>query len=228
MSTDEDHGNDIALAGEYVLHLLDGTEREAFERRMSDEPALRDLVRDWDEHFVQLTDSVAPVAPTKHVKARIQKSLFPDAATTRSRIWSWLAGGVVAAGVVFGAFLLVPVLIQGDDPAPTLTASVAAEDGSLVVAANFIAETSTLELSRKTGGAPAGRVLELWLITDDADAPTSLGVLSEDPEARIEVPPTLAQQLADAVLAISDEPPGGSPTGVPTGAVLAVGKITDA
>jgi len=28
------------------------------------------------------------------------------------------------------------------------------------------------------------------------------------------------------VLAISDEPPGGSPTGAPTGAVLAVGAVT--
>ena len=31
--------------------------------------------------------------------------------------------------------------------------------------------------------------------------------------------------LAGGVLAISDEPDGGSPTGLPTGAVLATGQV---
>ena len=33
--------------------------------------------------------------------------------------------------------------------------------------------------------------------------------------------------IAGLTLAISDEPPGGSPTGQPTGAVLAVGTVTE-
>lgn len=227
MSTEDDHSDDIALAGEYVLRLLDDAEREAFERRMDSEPALRDLVREWNEQFVQLTEDVVPVTPPSVVKARIERSLFPVAATSKSWIWGWFAGGLVATGIAVGALFLVPILTEIDSPAPTLTANVAAEDGSLVIAANFFSETSTLKVSRETGGAPPGRVLELWLITDGADAPTSLGVLPEESEAQIEVSPLLAQQLANSVLAVSEEPPGGSPTGVPTGAVLAVGTITD-
>ena len=40
-------------------------------------------------------------------------------------------------------------------------------------------------------------------------------------------PPDLARRLTpDASLAVSLEPPGGSPTGLPTGPVVALGKLT--
>ncbi len=229
MSTQEDHSDDIALAGEYVLHLLEDAERTAFERRLADEPALRDLMREWDAQVVALADGIAPLVPPAAVKARLHKTLFPETAEKRGGIWNWLAGGLVAAALAIGALLLVPNLGQDSiSGTPTFTASVAAEDGSLVVTASFIAQTNTLEIVRQAGGALPGRVLELWLIADGAAAPVSLGVLPEDPQARIEVPPAIAQQMANAVLAISDEPPGGSPTGAPTGAVLAAGPVTDA
>ena len=42
----------------------------------------------------------------------------------------------------------------------------------------------------------------------------------------LRLPPAVTSQLApDAVLAVSDEPPGGSPTGLPTGTVLAAGPL---
>lgn len=226
MSTQEDHSDDAALAGEYVLHLLEDPERAAFERRLADEPALRDLVREWDAQLVRLTDGVEPVPPRHAVKAGIEKALFAEArAPRRGWIPGWLVGGLVAAVLGFGAVILTPLLIE--DTAPAFTASVAAGDGSLIVAARFVSGTNTLEISREAGGALPDRVLELWLIADGAAAPVSLGVLPEGPEARIAVPPALVQQLADGVLAISDEPVGGSPTGAPTGAVLAVGPLTE-
>jgi anti-sigma-K factor RskA len=40
------------------------------------------------------------------------------------------------------------------------------------------------------------------------------------------LPPEIVAQLStQAVLAVSDEPPGGSPTGAPTGPVLATGQM---
>jgi len=41
------------------------------------------------------------------------------------------------------------------------------------------------------------------------------------------VPDDLRRRVAGAVLAISDEPEGGSPTGAPTGDVLAVGPVQE-
>lgn len=229
MSTQEDHSDDTALAGEYVLHLLDDADRQAFEARMNRDPALRDLVRAWETHFVALTDDIAPVAPPPSVKSGLQGALFADVPRRRRNlIRGWLSGGLVAAALAVAVVAVAPIVLQQPDaPAPSLSAQIAAEDGSLVVAASFIAETNTLEITREAGGALPGRVLELWLIAEGADAPVSLGVLPADQTARIAIAPAIAPQLGNAVLAISDEPPGGSPTGAPTGAVLAVGPVAE-
>ena len=56
--------------------------------------------------------------------------------------------------------------------------------------------------------------------------PDSLGVLPQDAASRITLPEALRGKLVGSVLAISDEPEGGSPTGAPTGAVLATGELT--
>lgn len=228
MSQKEDHNDDAALAGEYVLHLLDGEELAVFEARLTMEPALRALVRDWDASLVALTDGIAPITPPAMVKDKPQAVLFPDAAKPKRSLWTWLAGGVAVAAIVVGAAFLTPSLIQDPVFEPSLTASVAAQDGTLVVAARFIAQTNALELTREAGAARPGRVLELWLIAEGSDAPVSLGVLPADTETRIELTQDIAQRLANGLLAISDEPLGGSPTGAPTGEVLAVGPVTNA
>lgn len=227
MSAPEDHSDDAALAGEYVLRLLDDEAHAAFEARLTREPALRALVQEWEEAFATLADDIPEETPPARIRAAVTDTLIPPEAPRRkSALWAWLSGGIVAAAVAVGAF----VLVQDDlfPPEPTLAATVAAEDGTLIVSARFIAESNALTLVRETGAPRPGRVLELWLIADGADAPVSLGVLPDSTEARVSLPEAVAQDLPGGVLAISDEPPGGSPTGAPTGDVLAVGPVTDA
>ena len=225
MSQEEDHNDDTALAGEYVLNLLEDDERAAFEARLVAEAALRDRVREWDESLVDLVAGVSPVPPPPMVKDRLQATLFPETIRRKRSLWTWLTGSIAVA-IIVGFVVLMPSLLQETAYEPTFTASVAAEDGTLVVAAHFIAETKALELVRETGDARPGRVLELWLIAEGSDAPMSLGVLPDDAETRFTLSPDVAQQLTNGVLAISDEPSGGSPTGAPTGDVLAIGPVT--
>jgi anti-sigma-K factor RskA len=72
---------------------------------------------------------------------------------------------------------------------------------------------------------PADRVAELWLIPADGK-PRSLGLLRADRPVTLALSPNLAgQATAAAVLAVSLEPPGGSPTGAPTGPVIGQGKL---
>ena len=226
MTTQEEHNDDIALAGEYVLHLLSAPDRQAFERRITSEPALRDAVRNWESQLVVLTDEIAPVTPPSSVKTKLENRLFPASFSRRQNMLQWLFGATVAAGLVIAAVLLVPNLDNSRSPQSSFTALIASEDGALLVTANFITQTRTLAILRETGGALPGRVLELWLIADGAAAPVSLGVLPQDRETRLELSEEIAQQIAGGVLAISDEPVGGSQTGAPTGAVLAAGPVT--
>jgi anti-sigma-K factor RskA len=104
-------------------------------------------------------------------------------------------------------------------------AEIAAEDRSLVYSAQFDPARDRLEITRLSGASPQGRVHELWLIAEGAPAPVSLGVLPDDGRATLVLPETLAAAMTGGTLAVSDEPPGGSPTGQPTGAVLALGTL---
>ena len=72
----------------------------------------------------------------------------------------------------------------------------------------------------------ATRVPELWLIPPDG-RPRALGLLRADQTVVLTLPPDLAAfAKSNAVLAVSLEPPGGSTTGLPTGPVIATGKLT--
>ena len=69
------------------------------------------------------------------------------------------------------------------------------------------------------------RAFELWLIPVGETTPRSLARPSSQP-IKLTIPPDLAGRLTpDATLAVSLEPPGGSPTGAPTGPVIAAGKL---
>jgi anti-sigma-K factor RskA len=70
------------------------------------------------------------------------------------------------------------------------------------------------------------RVPELWLIAP-GDKPRSLGLVKGEQPVALAIPADLRRFVTDAsTLAISLEPPGGSPTGSPTGPVIAQGKLT--
>jgi anti-sigma-K factor RskA len=70
------------------------------------------------------------------------------------------------------------------------------------------------------------RAMELWLIPA-GDKPHSLGLIAPGRPVRIEVPRDLVDRIgANSALAVSLEPPGGSPTGQPTGPVIASGRLT--
>jgi anti-sigma-K factor RskA len=70
------------------------------------------------------------------------------------------------------------------------------------------------------------RVPELWIIPADGK-PRSLGLMPAGGPSSMPVAPGHKPHLHQgATFAISREPPGGSPTGAPTGPVIASGKIT--
>lgn len=226
--TDTHDPDDNALAAEYALHLLSPSERAAFEARMREDAILRDLVVAWDQHFVELSDDFAPVAPPSHVKSSIDRRLFGSqtgkgAATSVLR---WLiGGGAFAAALGVAIFVFMPMLYDPMSIDPTHRAEITAEDRSLIVTVEFSSNDGVLIVQRLSASPAPGRDHEMWLISEGATIPISLGVIPSGQSARIDIPDALRDRLNNALLAVSDEPKGGSPTGQPTGAVLAAGPI---
>ena len=237
MSTETTAERDGAMrAAEYVLHLMPSADRKDFEATIAWDPEVRAEVVFWNEHFAALADEVVPVTPPATLKRTIQAELFADIGNTSSltsklRLWRTAAIGMaaVAAAAAFMAFLPM-FTTPGGGPGTQIgggaihTADIAAQDASLRVIAVYQADTGELKLNRTAGAAPSQRDLELWAIIGD-DAPVSLGVLPAGQQVVISVPEKLRGDFQMATLAISEEPVGGSPTGAPTGAVLAAGAL---
>ncbi|WP_298492035.1 anti-sigma factor [uncultured Maritimibacter sp.] len=213
--------DDTALAGEYVLGLMSMQDAAAFQQRLNREPALRILVRDWQEGFVTLTDDIQPVVPPSRVWRGVNTRLFRGNSAPR-----WLMGAIPTFLVAALAVLLLVVPPAGlvrPPSDPVYHIDLAREDGTLVLAAGYDGDTGELYVIPEQ--APdEGTVHELWIIAGD-NPPVSMGLLPADAPARLAVAPEVAAQMGGAVLAISVEPPGGSPTGAPTGPVIATGGV---
>lgn len=220
--------DDRVQAAEYVLGLMDPPFARAFEARLAAEPALRRQVEIWEDDFAQLAADIPEDAPPHSVWHGIERELFDEERKSflaRIGLGQALTGAAAAAAIAFAvvqAGLLSPAF-QAE-----YEASVTAEDASLQFTAEYDSESGNLYLTRVAGDAAPGRSLELWLIAGN-EAPVSVMVWpSGAVHEEILLPAPMAAALPGATLAISDEPEGGSPTGAPTGAVLATGVVEPA
>ncbi len=94
-----------------------------------------------------------------------------------------------------------------------------------VAAANPADRSLAIVPAALLDGGPAPTSFELWVIPPGG-TPHSLGLVDPSKAVRVVVPPELWPHVsADSVLAITVEPPGGSPTGKPTGPVIANGPL---
>lgn len=222
----DDPDDDDTLAAEYVLHLLDAPDRQAFEDRLQDDSRLRALVQDWEARLAPLADEVEEVQPSASVKAAILQRLDPPPPKSIKRGWFLGLAGLATAAMI-AVIVLGPAMRGPDDLSPKFQAELTSEDGGLILVAGVIPATHEIVIDRVAGAAPEGRALELWLIAAGADAPVSLGVLASEGPTRIRVPDEIAPGVRTGTIAISEEPPGGSPTGAPTGAILATATFRD-
>lgn len=208
---------DDALAAEYVLGVLDMAERSAAEARMKHDSAFADRVAAWATRLADLDDAYPEVAPPDDMLPRIEARLFPvEPPPARRPLFGWLAGLATAAALVLVALALFPPAA----PTARLVATLGEADAALRFEARF--DGQALTVTRVAGSAaPAGQVQEIWIIAPDA-APVSLGLM---PGESLAVPYPAAP--TGWTLAVSVEPEGGSPTGAPTGPVVAAGVITD-
>ena len=229
----DDHTIDPAdggrvIAAEYVLGVLGAEERREVEPRLMHEPALAAEVAFWEERLGVLADAVAPVTPPQHTWSQIEAAIASPQATQPASLWQdlafWRGFGIASATLAAASIAaLVYIGLIPTTRAP-LMATLAGSSGQPNVVAAVTGNDLVVVPAALLTNDP--RAVELWLILPN-QRPHSLGLIHPGQAMRLTIPPDLADRLTpDAALAISLEPPGGSPTGQPTGPVIASGKLT--
>lgn len=228
MSDQEDIPEDEALAAEYVLRLLDVDAERAFETRLQTEAELRELVRFWEAEFAALASDSPDEVPSPSVRAKLVAELSGEDARPERRWPRGLLAFSALAAVAVLAFLAFSQMRRGPAFDPTLHATLISEDGAVHIEAGYAPTGNLFKVIPEQGAPATGRDFELWVIGAKADAPVSLGVIPTDRESLFEIAPEMAALIDGGVLAVSEEPEGGSPTGAPTGAILATDEFFDA
>ena len=212
------------LAGEYVLGVVDPAQAQEIASALATHAELRDAVNFWEQTLHPLSALAAPAEPPASVWDAIAAQLnrAPASRTgapwwNSAAPWRWSTAGFAAAA----AALLVYIAITPS--APPLVAVLHAPQSQ---AANWVATIGSdgLRLAEVTQEAPPNaHAFELWGIAGAAARPEPLGVIPANGSLRLaRLPRDIGR---GATLAISVEPPGGSPTGQPTGPVVFVGTL---
>jgi anti-sigma-K factor RskA len=221
-----------ALASENAL----GTQTSRVRRRMQTlqmrEPELAARVAYWQAQLNQLSETARPVPVPPWVWRRIETILQPPKPETPGwwqnlLVWRWTTGLATAMAV------LMTLFPPPEQPRPD---ALSADGGVVLVLTDEQSKTAWL-VSRQSLEAPikaqaitvpvmtVAQAYELWLLPPGG-APLSLGLLNEQ-GGTVMQPATAVRDLVQpgVGMAVSIEPPGGSPTGAPTGPVVYSGSI---
>lgn len=225
-------GSDDMLAAEYVLGVLPAGERSDVAARIEQEQAFARLVESWEDRFSSLNDAYDDLVPPASVKTALDARLFAPAQTSEPgqgllqslAFWRGLSGAAIAGLLLMFAlpFLQAPPV---EPPSERLVASLAGEDSDVRYLVVYDSKFGEIALSHVSGDRETGRDFELWVIEGD-NAPVSLGVVPVGANVHLPVAQERRGSIeSGALFAISLEPAGGSPTGAPTGPVLAAGDL---
>ena len=222
---------DVAAA-ELALGLLEGDERAAALRRQLAEPAFARAVEHWREHFAVLFSGSVDRAPPTYLADHIEAHLDRPAqavATVMPRFWRPLAiASTLAAslllGLIVGGPVLRPAAIDRPAGAQMVAALALSDHKGAPLAAYYDAAGQRVRMPAPMP-IPDGRSAQLWAIVD-GHAPIPLGLFHIVGNSVVADAKGKAPMASGTMLAISFEPVGGSPTGQPTGPVVASGMLS--
>ncbi len=222
-----------ALAAQYVAGTLRGPARRRFEALLPSHPGLQTAVRQWQLRLMPLTGVLPPQTPPDRVWRAIERRLWPAAAAVATLSWwsrlaLWRGLSAVASLAVVALAVLVASPPPALAPVVVVLASTGADAGTAgTIVASFSGDGRALVTRPlQPVSLSADRVFELWSVPPEGN-PRSLGLISASGATvlqRQKLPATVLRG-GTAALAVSIEPPGGSPTGTPTGPVVFVGKL---
>ena len=233
-----------ALAAEHALGVLTGPDRLRAERLAARDMEFAAEVARWRGRLAPLSSEYDAVTPPSGMWARIETALGgsrssgDNVVALRRRVNFWRAAttGITAIAASLAVVLLMqpqpaspppPTEDQKSGAAPMV--AMLGDQDNMKVMATWDPHARQLVLA-VAGDMPAdpSHAHEVWVIPAGGK-PRSLGTMPPTKQAHMRLAEALAQLLQQgATIAISVEPAGGSPTGAPTGPVVASGALTSA
>jgi anti-sigma-K factor RskA len=211
------------LAGAYVVGVLRHRARRRFERLCREDTAARMARQRWEDRLLPLALVLPEVEPNRRCWTFIQARLAPAARSARPPWWR-----VAAAAAVVGALLLAGRLTVWKPPHWQEMAVLAPASAQPLWRVERTEDFKRISI-RTVGHITlaSDRSYELWILPGGGGNPVSLGLLPRGGQLHRQLNDAQRALLAGtARLAVSIEPPGGSPTGLPTGPVVIVAPIS--
>ena len=246
------HDLDNAMAGDYVMGLLDGAEHAAAEQRLATDQSFAQAVSAWRARLADLDLTAEETPPSPALWQRIADATktspidaLPSAraALRGATLWHdikfWRVAGIGGglAALLF-AVIMIGALTTSRHLRHDLIALAQSKPVYVAVLVNDATKEAGAIVNAFSNGrveliplrpieVPAGRTLQVWTLWDRTVGPKSIGVTGQSRTLQLNLeslPETVQNQLFEITL----EPEGGSPVGRPTGPILFKGNAARA
>ncbi|MBL8586891.1 MAG: anti-sigma factor [Methylobacteriaceae bacterium] len=222
-----------SLAAEYALGALEGADLARAERLERDDAAFRAAVARWRADLCALDDAATPAAPSPDLWTRIEAQSHAaragaptPARAPRAALWEslafWRNAGLAAALASLVLAVGLVAALNRAAPSPVYVAVLNAPDGRAAAVVNVHADGAVELIPLEDIAVPQGRIIEVWTLQDRAQGPVSVGRMDRARRLKLDLK-TLRAPDVNHLFELTLEPPGGSPTGKPTGPVLMKG-----
>ncbi|PKH89220.1 anti-sigma factor [Colwellia sp. Bg11-28] len=219
--------DDSAIAFEYVIGTLEGSERKAFEQRLQNEEGLLTLIQQWEEDLSSLQDTSATRVPNSNVWNNIQSQLKPEKKVTkiswRERVkWS-LYGALTCLGIV--AIILKPWRSPLDAGIPIdYVAIMTTQQDQISLTTMANSASKILWLNWGEQNIKPNLDYQLWAKSRRDGITRSIGVFDNEKTEYLLLSEANWRLITDAEsLMLTFEEQGGSPVDEPSTSIVAQG-----
>lgn len=228
------------LAAEYVLGTLTGQALKRFERLIQERPYVRYAVEVWEGRLNPLAELATGDRPSPAVWTAIQRQIKTTSGQSPAEspiaradsFWQRL-GFWQAATAMLSVLVAVVVLVPKMDqtmPMPSYVAVLESDSNTpmMVTLGDERKRMVAVRLMQKYDKLP-GQDLQLWALKSQGAQPIPVGVISTDGmETQLSLSRAEWRKIQGTTMfAISIEPEGGSPTGLPSSPIRYKGRCLD-
>jgi len=224
------------LAIDHVLGLAEGADGERARRLMATDALFRAEVEALAAQFSEFDRTASAPAPSAAAWAAIERGIERGAPTAdapsasmparRAALWDslafWRPAGLAlgAAAALFAAAFALEAL---KPPAQAIYVAVLqTSDGRAQAVVNAYSDGAVTLVPIEPIGVPEGRIIEVWTLQSRDQGPVSVGRMDRARTLKLDLR-RLSRPDIGHLFELTVEPPGGSPTGKPTGPVLSKG-----